>query len=279
MSTVDYSPSNANAAFRSVFGARVGVERAKAILNILLESPFFYRDDNLDLFETLRRRKSVFADFVESFFGWELYVDNHVARLVKPKVFNSELKPTQRHIFRLSGRHEFILFVLLLEFHQRQADEQNIDLEKSDEVRFVLGDYFEFVFQRYRDESACEEPVTEEKIFETCRVLFKKLEQFRFIAVRQKQGRVKEQGLKYGFTDKGKDDVMYALLPGLRCYRAEALTQTDFDPSATADLESDAEDPETVTDGLSDELLAAPDDPGDEMAGAPNADSNGAVNE
>ncbi|MDA7978975.1 MAG: TIGR02678 family protein [Pirellulales bacterium] len=241
MSTDEGTYSGADSAFRGLFANRVGIARAREILNVLMESPFFYRDDDLDLFETLRRRRSVFADFFQSFYGWELYVDTQVARLIKPKVYNSELNPTQRHIFRLSGRNEFVLFVLLLEFHQRQADEQNLDLETCDEVRFVLGDFIEFAFRRYRDELSDDDSVPEDKLFDHCRALFTKLELYRFIAVRQREGEVKEKGLRYGFTRTGKDDVLYALLPGLRCYRAEALNQLDFDPKAVVD--GDVSDP------------------------------------
>jgi len=218
--------TSAQEAFRVVFG-KIGGERARRIINVLLESPFFYRDDDIDLFGVLKRRRSVFADFFEAFFGWELYVDDYVARLVKPDVYNTALRPTQRHLFRLSGRHEYVLFVLLLEFHQLQADEQNIDLDECDEVRFVLGDFVDFVFKRYK-ETLVDMAPREEMLLDACRSLFRTLEQFRFIAVREKKGIVAEEGLKAGFTVDGKGDVLYALLPGLRCYRAEVLTAADM---------------------------------------------------
>ena len=264
--------SDAGTAFRSVF-ARVGAPRAKEIINFLIESPFFYRDDNLDLFEALRRRKSVFADFFEEFFGWELYVDSQVARIIKPKTHNSVLNPTQRHIFRLSGRHEYVMFVLLLEFHQLQADEQNLDLESCDEVRFVLGDFNDFVFSRYRKTLSDENSISDDKLFDHCRNLFQKLERFRFISVREKQGRAADDGLRVGFSETGKHDVLYALLPGLRCYRAEALTQLDFDPTAVD--ESD-HDPEHETNELGDGVFMPESEYSDAFAS--EATENGEVN-
>jgi len=134
-------------AFRQTFG-KIDGAKARRILNILLESPFFYREDDVDLFGLLRRRQSLFRDFLNEFFGWELYVDDHLARLIKGEVFNRALRPTQRHIFHLSGRLQFVVFSLLLEFHQQQADVQNIDLDRESEVRFVLADFVQFVFER-----------------------------------------------------------------------------------------------------------------------------------
>jgi len=225
--------SNAQEAFKTLF-SKIGGDRARRVINVLLESPFFYRDDNIDLFGVLKRRRSVFSDFFEVFFGWELYVDDYVARVIKPRVFNTELKPTQRHIFRLSGRQQYVLFVLLLEFHQRQADEQNLDLDACDEVRFVLADFIDFVFRRYQEQLGDEAP-SEEKILDSCRSLFKTLENYRFIAERERSGMVAEEGKKAGFTLEGKDNVLYALLPGLRCYRAEAISKADMLGGGAAD--------------------------------------------
>lgn len=218
--------TTAQEACKAVFG-KIGTDRARRVINVLMESPFFYRDDDIDLFGTLRRRRTVFGDFFEAFFGWELYVDDYVARLIKPKVFNTELKPTQRHVFRLSGRQEYVLFVLLLEFHQRQADEQNLDLDACDEIRFVLADFIDFVFKRYQEQLGEDAP-SEEKILDACRSLFKTLEKYRFIAERERIGVVVEEGIRAGFTREGKNNVLYALLPGLRCYRAEALNKADM---------------------------------------------------
>src|SRR5437870_9095072 len=89
------------AAFRNTLG-KIGTERAQRVLNVLLESPFFYRDDDIDLFGLLRRRQALFQEFFEVFFGWELYVDPQMARLIKPKTFNPQLKPRQRHVFRIA---------------------------------------------------------------------------------------------------------------------------------------------------------------------------------
>jgi hypothetical protein len=64
--------------------SRVGAERAQAILNVLVESSFFYQQDDPDLFATLRRHARVFQTFFEATFGWDLMIDPFVAKLNKP---------------------------------------------------------------------------------------------------------------------------------------------------------------------------------------------------
>jgi len=209
------------AAFRNTFG-KIGAEKTQRVINILLESPFFYRDDDVDLFGLLRRRQSLFQEFFEVFFGWELYVDHHVARLIKPRTFNPQLKPSQRHVFRITGRHQYVLFVLLLEFYQHQANEQNVDLEREPELRFVLADFVEFVFKRYREDLGDETP-EESVIFGEMGSLFRSLVQYRFISLAEMTGTVAEEGLPTGFTRQGASSVLYSMLPGLRCYRSEEL--------------------------------------------------------
>jgi len=228
--------------FRQTF-AKVDGSKARRVLNMLLESPFFYRGDDVDLFGLLRRRQSLFREFFDTFFGWELHVDEHVARLIKNDVTNPALRPSQRHIFHISGRIQYVLFSLLLEFHQRQADAQNVDIEKEPEVRFVLADFVQFVFERYRSELGEQAP-NDQELLDAMRRLFSELERCRFIAERERQGVVEAQGRAAAFTDEGMDHVLYALLPGLRCYRSEVLTREDLfhRPSANATVASDAED-------------------------------------
>ena len=46
--------TTAQEAFKSLF-AKIGADRARRIVNVLMESPFFYRDDDIDLFGVLKR--------------------------------------------------------------------------------------------------------------------------------------------------------------------------------------------------------------------------------
>lgn len=225
--------------------SRVGPEKARRILNVLTEAPFFYRTDDVDLFGVLRRNAELFEDFFTSLFGWQLHVDSQLARIIKPVTCNPRLTPRQRHMFRISGRHEYVILTLLLEFHQLQADQQNLNLDECDEVCFVLADFIEFVFGRYQEELGEDSP-TEDRLLETMRSLFGKLEQHRFMAVRQRADKAAEEGLRTGFTrDRSSDpysppsasaSILYALLPGIRCYRPDELFPDDFAPAANAEL-------------------------------------------
>ncbi len=44
----------------------------RAILNLLLEAPYFYKSDDERLFLVLMRYKKAFSAFFEKFYGWEL---------------------------------------------------------------------------------------------------------------------------------------------------------------------------------------------------------------
>ncbi len=223
--------------------SRVGPEKARRILNVLTEAPFFYRSDDVDLFGVLRRNVDVFEGFFATLFGWQLHVDAQLARVIKPVTCNPRLTPRQRHIFRISGRHEYIVLTLLLEFHQLQADQQNLNLDECDEVCFVLADFIEFVFSRYQEELGEDSP-TEDRLLDTMRSLFGKLEQHRFLAVRQRADKAAEEGLRVGFTrdrssgpysaPSASASILYALLPGIRCYRPDELFTDDFAPTTAA---------------------------------------------
>lgn len=222
--------------------SRVGIERAQAILNVLVESTFFYAEDDPDLFATLRRHARVFETFFEATFGWDLIIDPFVAKLNKAAVFNRALTARQRHVFQLTARGEYLLFILLLEFQELQAEQQNVDLSSESEVRFLLHDFLEYLFQRFREElgEACP---SEEAILGWARALFDKLVLHRFLAVRERSGRAEAEGISAAFSRNENAAVLYAMLPGLRCYRPEALA---FDLLRKISVEQNQDDDETA---------------------------------
>ena len=57
----------------------------RAALNILMESPCFYKEDDERAFLTVLRYRQAFAAFFEKFFGWTLVADAECVRLYKPK--------------------------------------------------------------------------------------------------------------------------------------------------------------------------------------------------
>lgn len=222
--------------------SRVGAERAQAILNVLVESSFFYQQDDPDLFATLRRHARVFQTFFEATFGWDLVIDPFVAKLNKPTVHNRALTARQRHVFQLTARGEYVLFILLLEFQELQAEQQNVDLSSEPELRFLLRDFIEFIFQRFRDDLGPTAP-SEEAILGWARTLFDKLALHRFLALRERSGRAESEGIAAAFSRDEGAAALYAMLPGLRCYRPEALALDLFRPD-TIPSDSDGEAPQ-----------------------------------
>lgn len=108
-----------------------------------------------------------------------------------------------------------------------------------------------FVFKRFQERLGDDAP-SEEKILDGCRSLFKTLEKYRFIAERERIGVVADIGIKAGFTKEGKRDVLYALLPGLRCYRAEALSKADMLGGPVTDEDEIPEDVERISESDAD---------------------------
>jgi hypothetical protein len=88
----------------------------QAVLNVLLESPYFYKTDNEDLYLFMRRYEKEFASFFDSHFGWQLTVDSKCARVYKPKWYNERITPANRDMFNFSRRDDCIAFMLVLEF-------------------------------------------------------------------------------------------------------------------------------------------------------------------
>ena len=66
-------------------------QRIRETLNVLLESPYFYKTDDERLFLVLTRYKRAFESFFDKFFGWTLVMDAKCARLYKPKWFNEKI--------------------------------------------------------------------------------------------------------------------------------------------------------------------------------------------
>jgi hypothetical protein len=202
--------------------ARVGSDRTQAILNVLVESTFFYRDDNPDLFAVLQRNARLFRAFFESTFGWDLFLDPFVAKLNKPQVYNASLRPRQRHVFQLTRKGEYVVFIILLEFQELQAEQQNVDLSSTPELRFLLRDFLEFLFQRIQEELGAEAP-SDEEVLSWARKLFDKLVLHRFLVERERSGRAESEGLAAAFSRNDDALILYGMLPGLRCYRPDAL--------------------------------------------------------
>ena len=61
------------------FFEKLNGPRVTSALNVLGEAPYFYRDDDPDLFAFLRRNRAEFERFYRELYGWELVVDGRTA--------------------------------------------------------------------------------------------------------------------------------------------------------------------------------------------------------
>ena len=86
---------------------RVTPDRVRAVLNILVEAPYFYRSDNEELFFFLRRHRQEFAAFYENWYGWTLVLDEKCARVHKNKWYSSRSPMRKRRFSRSSTVREF----------------------------------------------------------------------------------------------------------------------------------------------------------------------------
>ena len=122
----------------------------RAALNILLESPYFYKTDDERAFLTVMRYRQAFAAFFEKMFGWTLVMDAKCIRLYKPKWYNEAITQANRDLFGFTRRDACIGFLLLLEFFEREAREQGVTTEDRENLKFLFGDWLEYSALRFR---------------------------------------------------------------------------------------------------------------------------------
>ena len=154
----------------------------RAVLNILLEAPYFYKTDDERLFLVLMRYKRAFEAFFEKFFAWKLVMDGKCARLYKPKWFNEEITLPNRDMFTFTKRDECMAFLLLLEFFERECREQGVTADDRENLRFRFGDLLEYSSSRFRVlMSGKEENYTDERVRQILKGIMPQLEKYRFL--------------------------------------------------------------------------------------------------
>ena len=219
---------------------RLNPYHVRAVLNILIESPFFYRTDDVDLFDYVRSHQDDFHQFFTHFFGWELYVDRRVARLIKPQEYNNALRSSQRDLFDLTRRDECTAFLLLVEYYEKMLRDLNASYDDEGSIRFLLADFVQYGMDRFVEELG--ESVHADKIIlDACRRIFPKLIRYRFIVQVEKESASDDEILPAGM----KEHVMYEFLPGIHCYRPDILTFKEimklYKPSDEDELSGDKE--------------------------------------
>lgn len=154
----------------------------RAVLNILLEAPYFYKTDDERLFLVLMRYKRAFEAFFEKFFAWKLVMDGKCARLYKPKWFNEKITLPNRDMFTFTKRDECMAFLLLLEFFERECREQGVTADDRENLRFRFGDLLEYTSSRFRAlMSGKEENYTDERVRQILKGIMPQLEKYRFL--------------------------------------------------------------------------------------------------
>lgn len=195
-------------------------EKTKAILNHLTETTFFYRTDAPELYLYLRRNQQAFKDFLHEHFGWRLYVDEHVARIIKERIWNEKVKPSQRALFDLRRRDQCLLFAILLEYHDHERNAQGLTIDEAESLKFHYGDFLTFAQSRARHELGEKAP-SMEQLQSAGKELFEQLERHRFVRlVERKRADVNDlepSGLEV--------HLLYEMLPGIRCYDATIMHQ------------------------------------------------------
>lgn len=200
-------------------------DRVQPVLNILLESPYFYLQDNDDAFRFLSRYKHEFARFFADHFGWELIIDSKCARVYKPHWYNEAITPANRELFHLSKRDECIAFMLLLEFFEHKLEVESITVDDHENLRFRFGELLLYTVQRFHElypqnTSDYTEEAVRAKII---RPIMPQLEKHRFL---KKIIPPKEEVI-------GEEDTIYETLPALYHYNVTRLSL----PVAVADAE------------------------------------------
>ncbi len=196
--------------------------RVQAVLNILLESPYFYKSDHEEHFLFLRRYQREFAGFFEEAFGWQLVLDPKCARLYKETWFNDRITPSNRDLFNFTRRDECLAFMLLLEFFEKKLEEESASVEEPENIRFRFGDLLLFERARFLElfpEQA--EDYSDETVRRLMRPVMPQLEKYRFL-------------LKIDPPDDETiepDDTLYECLPALWHYSVQRISRPLDEPA------------------------------------------------
>lgn len=213
-------------------------DRVRAVLNILIESPYFYQSDDRDgeLFPFLLRYRREFTEFFKDYYDWDLVFDQlpkaKCARVFKHRWYNTAISEGKRQWFRFTKRDECLAFMLLLEFFEQQLDEQNMSVEDPENLRFYFGDLLAYTHRRLGElypEMA--EVYSMEAVRKILRDVVPELEQYRLLA------KVKvDAGERIG-----EDQAIYEALPAIYHYNATRLSYPIFRELASSEKADDAE--------------------------------------
>jgi hypothetical protein len=206
--------------------------RVQAVLNTLLESPYFYRADHEENFLFLRRYQREFATFFEDVFGWQLVADAKCARLYKEAWFNDRITPSNRDMFNFTKRDECVAFMLLLEFFEHKLEEDAASVEEPENIRFRFGDLLLFERNRFAELFAEQAgDYGDEGVRRILRPVMPQLEKYRFLA---KIDPPDDEAVE-------PDDTIYECLPALWHYSVQRISRPISEAQAAPDTAGGAE--------------------------------------
>jgi hypothetical protein len=192
-------------------------DKVQAVLNILLESAYFYAVDDHDLFLFLRRHRREFSEFFKIFYDWILIIDPKCARVYKTNWYNRAVTPANRSLFQFTKRDECLAFMMLLEFFEQQLEENGMTIEDKENLRFHFGDLLDYSHNRFHElfpeqEQRYSQEYLRSKIWKP---VMPELEKYRFLT----KIKVPEDLLTSG------QDLIYEAMPALYHYNSAALAR------------------------------------------------------
>ena len=190
--------------------------RVRDVLNVLVEAPYFYRDDDPELFAYLRKHRAEVARCFQELFGWELHVDATAARLYKARWHNRALRPTQHDVFDLTRRDDCLAFLLVLEHHEHLLERNNLGGDDATLPRFTFGELFAYARDRLRAVLGAAAP-DDEGVRKLLHGLMPALLRYRF--VRELAADTEDRDRIAGDPDLR----IYESLPALHLYDVRAL--------------------------------------------------------
>ncbi len=193
-------------------------DRVQKVVNILMESPYFYAQDDQDSFLFLRRHRPEFVEFFKQFYGWSLLIDSKCARVYKAEWHNTAITPANRAVFNFSKRDECLAFMILLEFFEQQLEENGMTVEDKQNLRFHFGDLLDYSQKRFveifpdKNEAYSQDKVRD-KIWKS---VMPDLEKHRFVTKIKPPEDLQTE----------TSDLIYEAMPALYHYNSAALSRT-----------------------------------------------------
>lgn len=193
-------------------------DRVQKVLNIIIESPYFYAQDDQDAFLFLKRHRAEFIEFFKQFYGWSLLIDSKCARVYKAEWHNAAITPANRSLFNFSKRDECLAFMMLLEFFEQQLEENGMTVEDKQNLRFHFGDLLEYSHKRFLEifpdkHEAYSQDKVRDKIWKP---VMPELEKHRFITKIKPPEDLQTRPA----------DLIFEAMPALYHYNGTALSRT-----------------------------------------------------